>query len=202
TPIFSTQEKVIGSFAMYYDRPRSPSPRDQDMIGQITHLAGIAIERKLTQDRLSLSERNLAEAQHLTQTGSFVWDVKSNKALYLSDEWYRIYGFDIGEPDAWEERLKRLPPQDARAWGEAGDRAIRDKADYESEKGVVVLDGTTRYLHAIGHPVLNSSAEVIQFMGTVTDITERKHSEQELRASEARFRTFVDHATDAFMLFG
>ena len=48
----------------------------------------------------------------------------------------------------------------------------------------------------------NSSAEVVQFIGTVTDITERKRAEQRLRGSEARFRTFVDHATDAFMLFG
>jgi PAS domain S-box-containing protein len=202
TPIFSTQDKVIGTFAMYYGQPRRPSPRDQEMIGQITHLAGIAIERKLTQDKLSLSERNLAEAQHLTQIGSFVWDVKSNRDLYLSDEWYRIYGFDIGEPGAWEERLKRLPPEDAREWEAAVDRAIKDKSDYELEKRLVLPDGTTRYLHAIGHPVLNSSGEVVQFTGTITDITERKRAERELRTSEARFRTFVDHATDAFMLFG
>src|ERR1700689_2652939 len=49
TPVFSSQGKVIGTFAMYYREPRSPSPRDQETIEQITYLAGVAIERKLTQ---------------------------------------------------------------------------------------------------------------------------------------------------------
>ena len=202
TPIFSTEGKVIGTFAMYYREPRRPTERDQQIIGQITHLAGIAIERKLTQDKLSLSERNLTEAQKLTHTGSFVWDIPSKNALYLSDEWYRIYGFEIGEARAWEERVNRLGPEETKQWEETVARAIEQKSIYEIEKHIVLPDGTRKSLHVIGHPVLNSSAEVVQFIGTVTDITEQKRAEQRLRGSEARFRTFVDHATDAFMLFG
>ncbi|HZZ16002.1 MAG TPA: GAF domain-containing protein, partial [Candidatus Sulfotelmatobacter sp.] len=57
TPIFSSQRKVIATFAMYYREPRRPSPRDQKIIEQITHLAGIAIERKLTQQDLARSEQ-------------------------------------------------------------------------------------------------------------------------------------------------
>ena len=57
TPIFSSQGKVIATFAMYYRDPRRPSPRDQKIIEQITYLAGIAIERKLTQEDLARSEQ-------------------------------------------------------------------------------------------------------------------------------------------------
>jgi PAS domain S-box-containing protein len=202
TPIFSTEGKAIGTFAMYYREPRRPTERDQQIIAQITHLAGIAIERKLTQDKLSLSERNLTEAQKLTHTGSFVWDIPSKTALHLSDEWYRIYGFEIGEARAWEKRENRLGPKGTKQWEETVARAIEQKSDYEMEKHILLPDGTRKSLHAIGHPVLNTSGEVLQFIGTVTDITERKLAEQQLRGSEARFRTFVDHATDAFMLFG
>ena len=61
-------------------------------------------------------------------------------------------------------------------------------------------DGSVRHIHTIRHPVVNSAGDVVKLVGTSIDITERKAAEEELRASEARFRTFVDHATDAFFL--
>src|SRR5262245_30814950 len=63
TPIFSAQGKVIATFAMYYREPRRPDSRDQQIIEQITHLAGIAIERKLIQESLQRNEYYLSEAQ-------------------------------------------------------------------------------------------------------------------------------------------
>src|SRR6266568_4743268 len=57
TPIFSSEGKVIGTFAMYYRKPRSPSPREQDTIKHITPLAGIAIQRKLGEEALRASEQ-------------------------------------------------------------------------------------------------------------------------------------------------
>src|SRR2546430_11093992 len=71
TPIFSSEGKVIGTFAMYYREPRSPSPREQDTIKHITHLAGIAIQRKLAETARRESEAYLAEAQRLSHTGSW-----------------------------------------------------------------------------------------------------------------------------------
>src|SRR5216110_1804073 len=68
TPIFSSEGKVIGTFAMYYREPRSPSRREQDTIKHITHLAGIAIQRKLAETARRESEAYLAEAQRLSHT--------------------------------------------------------------------------------------------------------------------------------------
>src|SRR5207249_8643519 len=59
TPIFSSEGKVIGTFAMYYREPRSPSPHEQDTIKHITHLAGIAIQRKLAEAARRESEAYL-----------------------------------------------------------------------------------------------------------------------------------------------
>jgi PAS domain S-box-containing protein len=136
-------------------------------------------EQKRAEEALKQSESNLAEAQRLTHTGSFVWDVKSGTASYLSDEWYRIYDFAPESGRAWHERLERYHPEDRGKWQSEVDRAIRQKSDYEVEYRIVLPDGTVKHLHAIGHPVLDAYGDVVQFMGSVTDITERKRAEQE-----------------------
>ena len=191
TPIFSSQGKVIATFAMYYREARSPTLCDRQVIEQITHLAGIAIERKLVQDELSLSERNLTEAQQLTHTGSFGWDITTKKALYLSDEWYRIYALDPEkDQDAFDKRLERIPTEDRVRWLAAVDQAISEKSGYELDYRVALPDGTTKYLHTLGHPVLNSSGDVVQFVGTVSDITERRRTEA-LLAGEKRLLEMI-----------
>ena len=61
-------------------------------------------ERKRAEEKLRQSEAYLAEAQRLTHTGSWVWQVAGGDALHLSEEWYRIYGFEPeqGAPD-WDQ---------------------------------------------------------------------------------------------------
>jgi PAS domain S-box-containing protein len=180
TPVISSQAKVIATFAMYFREPRCPSPRDQEIIQQITHLAGVAIERKLTQEALSRSEAYLAEAQKLTHTGSGAWRVPGFDAVYLSDEWYRIYGFDPKQGlSAWKDRLQRMHPEDRAKVEEEKNRAIREKSTYEVDHRIILPDGTIKYTQTIGHPVLNASGEVEQFVCTMMDLTERKRAEEE-----------------------
>jgi PAS domain S-box-containing protein len=100
--------------------------------------------------------------------------------LYLSEEWFRIYGFDPKQGlSAWKARLQRMHPEDRAKVREAKDRAIREKSDYEVEYRIVLPDGTLKYNHTVGHPVLNPSGEVEQFVCTWMDITERKQAEEE-----------------------
>ena len=186
TPIFSAEGKVVGTFAMYYREPRTPSPRDQDIIGQITHLAGVAIQHKQAEDALQRSESYLAEAQRLTHTGSWVWRVAGKEALHLSDEWYRIYEFDpkSGMPDR-EQRLERIHPEDRARYVATIDRAVAENSDYDIELRLLVPGGTVKYVQSVGHPVLDASGNVLQFVGSTTDITERKLSEEALRRAQA-----------------
>jgi len=60
TPVFSSHGNVIATFAMYYREPRRPIQRDQQIIDQITHLSGAAIQQKLAQEKLQRSEAYLA----------------------------------------------------------------------------------------------------------------------------------------------
>ena len=147
--------------------------------------------RERAEEALRRSEGNLAEAQRLTHTGSWTWRVAGRNALYLSEEWYRIYGFDPekGMP-AWEERLKRVHPEDRAKWQGAIDQAIGEKSDYEAEFRILLPDGTVKYIHTVGHPVLDTSGDLTEFVGSATDITERKQAEL-LLAGEKRLLEMI-----------
>ncbi len=95
TPIFSSAGDVVGTFAIYWREPRSPSEQDQKIIGQTTHLASVAIERHRTEEELRRSEAYLAEAQRLSRTGSFGWNVSTGEIIW-SNETYCILGYDWG----------------------------------------------------------------------------------------------------------
>ena len=180
TPVFSSEGRVIATFAMYYHEARRPSAREQEVIEQITHLAGVAIERKLAQEALQRSQAYLAEAQRLAHAGAWAWKVEGREALYLSDEWYRIYGFDPedGIPN-WERRVERIHPEDRAKWVDAIDRAIRDKSNYEVQFRILLPTGTVKYLNTAGQPIMNASGDLVKFVGMSTDITDRKRAEEE-----------------------
>jgi PAS domain S-box-containing protein len=143
-------------------------------------------EQKRAEQSLRRSESYLAQAQQLAHIGSWAWQVPERNALYLSAEWYRIYNFDPKEGmPTWEQRLQRIHPEDRALWKAVVDRAIAEKSDYDVEFRILPPHSTIKYIHSVGHPVLDSSGELLQFVGVAMDVTERKRAEEALHSSEA-----------------
>jgi len=145
-------------------------------------------EQKRAEEALQRSEAYLAEAQRLTQTGSWAYRAGGN-ALYWSEENFRIWGVDPqqGAPDL-EIVRQRIHPEDRDTATEYGRRAVQAATDYSHEFRIVLPDGTVRHIRSVGHPVVSASGEVIEVVGTHVDVTERKHAEEErdrLRKMEA-----------------
>jgi formate hydrogenlyase transcriptional activator len=173
--------------------------------GDLIEYTGTVIditERKRAEEELRRSEAYLAEAQRLSQTGSWAWS-PDDDIRYWSEECYRVLSFDPedGLP-RFEDFFQRLHPDDQPGFRELIETAIREQAEWEADYRIVHPDGPVRDIHVVAHPVLNTSGHLVEFVGTVIDVTERKRAEEELRRSEAELRQILDLTPQLVAVFG
>src|SRR6266581_8782010 len=186
TPILSAEGTVLGTFAMYYREPRSPSPHDLSVLAQVAAVAAVAIKQKQAEASLRRSEAYLAEAQRLSHTGSFAWRVGSGATVW-SEEMYRIVGYDRAITPTMDLVLQRLHPDDLAWVQQTLDGACRDGKDWELEPRLLMPDGAVKYIHVVAHAGRDESGH-LEFVGAVMDVTERKRAEKQLRQDEQELR--------------
>jgi PAS domain S-box-containing protein len=143
-------------------------------------------ERKRAEQALRRSEAYLAEAQRLAKTGSWAYNPTAERCIYWSDEMLRIFGLDPQRnlPDR-EEFLRLVHPEDRDRFNEQIEKSRREKSDFVQDYRIVLTDGTVKHIRGIGHPVLDETGNIIEYVGTDVDVTERKRAEEKLRRSEA-----------------
>src|ERR1700682_1908426 len=146
---------------------------------------------KQAEETLRESEAYLAEAQRLSHTGSWATTPATGDIRYWSEECYRVLGFDPhgGQP-RFETFFQRIHPDDQAKNSETAETAVREKADFEQDYRIVHPGGEIRNVHVVGHPVLSPSGDLIEFVGTVMDVTERKRAEA-LRDGESRILEMI-----------
>jgi PAS domain S-box-containing protein len=150
--------------------------------------------------KLRRSEAYLAEAQRLSHTSSWAWNVRQREFVYRSPEVYHLFGFDPGkDAPSLEVFQDRILPEDRRRIFEVVPEAIRDKANFEIDFRIALPDGSTKRVHSVGHPVVSSDGDVIEVIGTHVDVTEQYAAKEtlqkafdEIKKSEDRLRLVID----------
>jgi PAS domain S-box-containing protein len=141
------------------------------------------------ESELRLSEAYLAEAQRLSHTGSWAWSPATNSIRYWSEECYRVQGFDPrgGQP-RYEVFFQSIHSEDQGRVAEVIASAVREKREFEFDYRIVHPSGEIRDAHSIGHPVFSPSGDLVEYVGTIIDVTERRLAEKErerLREAQA-----------------
>ena len=183
TPIRDTEGKIVKWFGTCTDitdrKSAEQALKDHELeLSQARDLLEIKVMQRTKE--LRRSEAYLEEAQKLSKTGSWARVSATGEMRYWSEECYRVLGFEPqdGLP-RFETFLQHVHPDDQRRVRETAERAGREKVDYEVDYRIVHPGGDVRDIHTVGHPVLSPSGDVVEFVGTVMDITERRHAEKE-----------------------
>ncbi len=164
---------VVGH-ASKEDESRTP-----EFVGAITDITA----RKRAEEILRRSEAYLSEAQRLSHTGSWAGIPATGEHTYWSEEAFRVLGFDpAGGPPRFEELQRRFHPDDRARTTEHFKRAIREKVDWDVSYRIVHPGGEIREIQSIGHPVFGPSGDVVEVVGTVMDVTERRRAEEDRQA--------------------
>jgi PAS domain S-box-containing protein len=154
----------------------------RDGCGNIVKWYGSSLDiddRKTAEEAVRRSKAYLAEAQRLSHTGSFGWKVPSGE-IFWSDETFRIFGYDRSVEPTMDSVVQRVHPKDRADVKEVISRAFAGALEFEHAYRLLLPDGRVKYVHAIAHATQNASGDR-EFVGAVSDITERKTTEDKIR---------------------
>jgi PAS domain S-box-containing protein len=171
----------------------------RDCEGRIVRWYSLIIdidERKQAEEKLRRTEAFLLEAQRLSHTGGWRHDLSSGTVTTWpesSTEMLRVFGAQPGEdtlaPEFW---FNRIHPDDRQRVLETFSRCETEKTEYRADYRIVLPDGTIKYQHSVGHPILNQSGDLVEFVGTAMDTTEQWQARLDLEKAFGEIQLLKD----------
>lgn len=178
------QTRTIG--VLYLENTQAShafTPARNTVLTLLASQAAISLENARLYSELRQKDAYLAEAQRLSHTGSFGWDVSSGEIVW-SNETFRIFDFDPTVKPTIDAVMSRVHPDDVDAVAQFVERVPRDGKDWEIQHRLLMPDRSVKYLHVVGHVVRNSPPD-ISFVGAVMDVTATKKAESAAHQAHA-----------------
>jgi two-component system sensor kinase FixL len=160
--------------------------------------------RKQAAEQLQRSEAELRLAQELANLGNYVMHAGGGGHDYYSPQLHRILGVEPGSPSiAREDYLGRwVHPADRKRVAEAFARMDAGNSPLDIEYQVVLRDGAVRHLHHLAQAVIDADRQVVKYIGTIHDITDRRRAEDDARVLQERLTHFSRLSTMGEMAAG
>lgn len=171
------------------------------LAGAITYLIinNQAALRRTVEERTAAlveSETRFATALRLVNEGIWEWNLQENKG-FASKNCYAMLGYEEKEFDSFEDWLRLAPPEEENRVRAEIQQSIQSRKGFDSELRLRKKNGDWMYALMRGRVIDKSEGGIIaRAIGTITDITESKQKEAQLRESESKFRSLFmnDHA--------
>ncbi len=181
-PVFSSQGQVVGTFAMYYQHPRKPSPDELRSIEIGAHLAGVAIERMRTEKALHESQRTLSTL--ISNLPGMAYRCRNDRDWsmeFVSQGSRELTGYSPEELTAGGAVVygDLIRPDDKDAVWEQVQDAIQADQPFHLQYRIETPAGE-KWVQEQGQAVKDGQGRVLALEGFITDITERMRSRQDL----------------------
>jgi len=195
-PYYMEQRSIFPDGTLHWLGAQGDVYRDENgkplrMVGTVTDIT----QRKTDEAHMRHQDFLLSKAQEIAQIGSYSWDIKTNK-FFWSDEMHRIFGISKEVFNGYGPEIvaKAIHPDDQEKLFHAQQYVLQEKKPYAPmEYRIIRPDGSIRHVWADGHLELDDNGEAVSMIGTVQDITERKHAEAALLKSQQKLAMHFQH---------
>jgi PAS domain S-box-containing protein len=183
-PIVWPTGEVFGTICVLDDKRNEYNSLHQRLLLQFRNtVQADLISLTETEARLRRDRAYLDEAQTLSRTGSFGWNVSSGE-LSWSAETFQIFGYDPAISPSIDALIQRVHPEDITLVRSTLERATRQKTKIDYEHRLQMPDGSVKHLHVVAH-AMNDEPGNLQFAGAVMDVSAAKRAREQLEQAQA-----------------
>lgn len=194
TPILSSEGTVLGTFAIYSREPRHPTSQHQHLIGQITHLATVAIEQRYAEEKRRQDERELRQITDAIAQLISILGPEGN-LLYVNRMVLDYSGLSVEDIMADDFRVRLFHPDDLERVKVEREHGLEHGAPFELEVRIRRKDGQYRWFLIRYNPLCDEHGRIIRWYGTGTDIDDRKRAEERTLKENLVLREEINSAS-------
>ncbi|MCY1067197.1 PAS domain-containing protein [Nannocystis sp. RBIL2] len=182
-PLLATDGRVLGAFGIYAGEPRGPGPFELELLERCARVTSIAIERSQSDEALKRSEAYRIEAERLSRTGSFGFDLRSRE-FNFSEGISELVGLPRSPRPTFAQVAARVHPDDRERIADLVRRTLRSGGDFDYEHRLVMDDGAVKLMRVVGRSRINADGN-FELVGAATDITASRRAGDELQQAQA-----------------